>query len=51
MQRAEDICRRLSRKYTADEAYIQKEIDRFLKGTLCFELIPEHLTGKLVDES
>ena len=48
---AEDICRRLSRKYTADEAYIQKEIDRFLKGTLCFELIPEHLTGKLVDES
>lgn len=46
-----EICRQLSLKYTSDEAYIENEIQRFLKGTLCFELIPEQITGKLVNES
>ncbi len=46
-----DISRKLSLKYTADSQYIEKEISRFAKTTLCLELIPEHMTGKLVKES
>ena len=44
------IARELSYKFTDDEAFIQKEIDRFGKGTLMFALVPEHMTGKLVHE-
>lgn len=46
-----DICRKLSYKYTSDTEYIENEVTKFAKGTLCFELIPEHITGKLVNES
>ena len=45
------ICRRLSRKFTQDEAYIDREIAKYGKGTLVFALVPEHITGKLVEES
>ena len=44
------IARALSYKFTDDEAFIQKEIDRFGKGTMMFALVPEHITGKLVHE-
>ena len=44
------IARALSYKFTDDEAFIQKEIDRFGKGTMMFALVPEHMTGKLVHE-
>lgn len=43
--------RELSRKFTDDEAYIQAEIDRHLHRTLLFALVPEHITGKRVNES
>ena len=49
--RAIELCRRLSLKYTPDEAYIAREIQRSGPGVLCFGLVPEHMTGKLVNES
>ena len=41
----------LSRKFTDDEKYIRREIDRSGPGTLLFALVPEHITGKIVNES
>ena len=49
-ERALEITRKLSRKFTADEAYIDDEIRRSGPGVLVFRLIPEHMTGKLVNE-
>jgi len=46
-----EISRRLSRKFTADEQYIEKEIRQSGPGTLMFALVPEHICGKLVNES
>ncbi|MBE6874222.1 MAG: pyridoxamine 5'-phosphate oxidase family protein [Ruminococcus albus] len=46
-----DICRRLSRKFTDDESYIEDEIKRAGFRTLMYELIPEHMSGKLVNEA
>lgn len=46
-----DICRKLSYKFTDDEEYIAREIERFAATTLLLELVPEHMTGKLVKES
>lgn len=46
-----DICRRLSRKFTDDESYIENEIKRAGFRTLMYELIPEHMSGKLVKEA
>lgn len=50
-QEAMEIVRRLSHKYTPDSAYIEGEIRAAGTRTLCLELIPEHMTGKLVNES
>lgn len=41
----------LSRKFTDDDEYIQREIDHSGPGTLMFALVPEHITGKIVNES
>ena len=41
----------LSRKFTDDEAYIQRELERSGPRTLMFALVPEHMTGKIVNES
>ena len=49
--RAMDISRKLSYKFTADENYISEEILRAGPRTLGWEPIPEHITGKLVNES
>jgi hypothetical protein len=46
-----ELSRRLSRKFTDDEAYIENEIARSAPGTVMFCLIPEHISGKLVNES
>ena len=46
-----EISRQLSRKFTQDEKYIEDEIRKSGPGTLMFALIPEHMTGKLVNES
>ena len=46
-----EIARRLSYKFTDDEEYIEHEIVRSGPGTLMFALVPEHMTGKLVNEA
>ena len=50
-ERIYDISRRLSRKFTDDEAYIEQEIRRSGPATALFALVPEHISGKLVNES
>ena len=45
------IAERLSRKFTDDEAHIRHELEHSGPGTLMFALVPEHMTGKLVNES
>ncbi len=49
--RAIEITRKLSYKFTDDTTYIEREIENSGPGVLVFELIPEHMTGKLVNES
>ena len=49
--KAMEMARRLSRKFTDDEAYIDREIARSGPHTLVFALVPEYMTGKLVNES
>ena len=49
--RAMEVSRLLSYKFISDSAYIECEIKNYGSGTLCLELIPEHMTGKLVNES
>ena len=46
-----EICKSLSLKYTPDIEYIKDEIRTYGKATLCYELRPEHITGKMVNES
>ena len=46
-----EIARLLSYKFTDDEEYIEKEVGRTDLKTLIFALVPEHMTGKLVNES
>lgn len=49
--KAMDICRKLCYKFTSDSDYIEKEIAVSGKNTFCFRLVPEHITGKRVNES
>ena len=46
-----EICRSLSYKYTSDSAYIEEEIRLHAARTLCFALVPEQISGKIVNES
>lgn len=46
-----EIFRQLSLKFTSDVEYIDSEIQKLAKATLCYELRPEHITGKIVNES
>ena len=41
----------LVRKFTDDEAYLQKELANAFPRVNCLELAIEHMTGKLVNES
>ena len=45
------IYRNLCYKFTDDESYIEHELKFSGPNVLCLELIPEHITGKLVNES
>lgn len=45
------ISKELSHKFTVDDDYIQDEIRCSGAATLMFALVPEHITGKLVNES
>jgi len=46
-----EITTKLSHKFTQDEAYIEDEIRRAGPRTLLLKLVPEHICGKLVNES
>jgi len=50
-ERSVEIFRRLSLKFTSDIEYIEAEIHNFAKDTVCYELRPEHITGKIVNEA
>ncbi len=49
--KAKEICTALSRKFTDDEEYIERELKNALPRVQCLELTPEHITGKLVNEA
>lgn len=51
IEKALEIYRNLSFKFTTDIEYVNSEIEKFAKDTLCFELRPEHITGKIVNEA
>ena len=40
----------LAHKFTQDEGFISREIERFAKATLLMKLTPEHICGKRVKE-
>ena len=46
-----EICTNLCRKFTDDEKYLQKELETSFPRVCCLELLPEHMTGILVNES
>ena len=46
-----EICTNLVRKFTDDEAYLEKELASAFPRVNCLELAIEHMTGKLVNES
>ena len=50
-EKAVEIYRKLSLKFTSDTGYIDSEIEKFAEATLCYELRPEHITGKIVNEA
>lgn len=50
-EKAMEICRKLSLKFTDDIEYIDSEIEKFGKATLCYEMQIEHVTGKAVNEA
>ena len=49
--RITEITTKLSHKFTEDDEYIREEIRANLRRTLLLELTPEHICGKLVQES
>ncbi len=50
-EKAKEICTAITRKFTDDEEYLQKELTNALPRVQCLEIAPEHMTGKLVNES
>lgn len=46
-----NMCAALAAKFTDDEGYALYETGRFADTVLCLELTPEHISGKLVNES
>ncbi len=49
--KAMEMARCLSHKFTDDEIYIDREIAHSGPHTLVFALVPEYMTGKLVNEA
>lgn len=50
-EKTKEICTALCRKFTDDEVYLERELKNALQRVQCLELTPEHITGKLVNES
>lgn len=51
LDRIVDITTKLSHKFTQDDDYIRDELAKHAHRTLLLELTPEHICGKLVQES
>ena len=51
LDRIIDITKKLSYKFTHDDEYINAEIEQHVHRTLLLVLTPEHICGKLVQES
>ncbi len=51
LEKAKLICTNITRKFTDDEAYLAHELEHAFPRVQCLELTPEHMTGKLVNES
>jgi hypothetical protein len=49
--KTEMICRSLCRKFSDDPSYPEEEWKLAGNRVVCLELTPEHITGKLVNES
>ena len=49
--KAREICTELVWKFTDDKEYLEQELKNAFSRVQCLELIPEHMTGKLVNES
>ncbi|MCR5511748.1 MAG: pyridoxamine 5'-phosphate oxidase family protein, partial [Lachnospiraceae bacterium] len=49
--KARDICTALTGKFTDDAEYLEKELKNAFPRVQCLEFSPEHMTGKLVNES
>ena len=50
-EKTKEICTALCRRFTDNEAYLQRELEQALPRVQCLALIPAHMTGKLVTES
>ncbi|MBR4343336.1 MAG: pyridoxamine 5'-phosphate oxidase family protein [Lachnospiraceae bacterium] len=50
-EKSKKICIAITRKFTDDEEYLQKELTNAFPRVQCLEITPEHMTGKLVNES
>lgn len=50
-EKVRTICSNLCWKFTDDQEYLEKELKNSLPRVCCLELTPEHMTGKLVNES
>ena len=46
-----EICTKLTWKFTDDRNYLEQELEKDLSHVLCHELVPEYMTGKLVNEA
>jgi nitroimidazol reductase NimA-like FMN-containing flavoprotein (pyridoxamine 5'-phosphate oxidase superfamily) len=49
--KALDMVRRLGLKYYPNAEDVEKEMQQAADRVLCLELTPEHITGKIVNES
>ena len=47
---AEEIVRKLTKKFIGDDDYFEQELQEAGNRTLVFALTPEHITGKTVTE-
>ena len=50
-EKAREVCTELVRKFTDDEEYLKNELETAFPRVQCLVLEPEHMTGKLVNES
>ena len=50
-EKARNICTSIAGKFTDDEEYLEKELKNAFPRVQCLEFLPEHMTGKLVNES